>query len=132
MIKPPKTNAPANVEDYIAAFPVEVREILEQLRKRIRAVAPEAEETLKYRMPTYVLGENLVHFAGCREHIGWYPTPSAIAAFRKELSGYECSKGAVQLPLDQPMPYRLIERMVRFRVKEALARTLARAKSRGR
>jgi uncharacterized protein YdhG (YjbR/CyaY superfamily) len=89
----------------------------------IRKVAPEAEEAISYQMPTFRLaGKNLVHFAAFKNHIGFYPVPTGIAAFKKELAAYKTSKGAVQFPLDQPLPLKLIARMVKFRVKENLAK----------
>jgi uncharacterized protein YdhG (YjbR/CyaY superfamily) len=88
------------------------------VRATIRKAAPEATETIKYGIPTFVLEENLVHFAAFKKHIGFYPTPSAMAAFRDQLSAYKSAKGSVQFPLASPMPLKLIERMVRFRVTE--------------
>ena len=113
-----KATTPRNIDEYIAGFPRSVQEILQQMRGIVRAAAPDAREALKYRMPTFVLGENLVHFAAFENHIGWYPTPSAIDAFRRELSGYKSAKGSVQFPLGQSIPFALIEKMVRFRVAE--------------
>lgn len=106
------------VDDYISGFPEEIRSILTKLRKVIRKAAPNATETISYRMPTFKLNGNLVHFAAFKNHIGFYPTPSAISAFEKELSAYHTSKGAIQFPNDKPIPYELIEKIVRFRVKE--------------
>src|SRR5512138_1738135 len=117
-----KATAPRNVDEYVASFPRAVQETLQRIRAIVKAAAPGAEETLKYRMPTFVLGENLVHFAAFEKHIGWYPTPSAIEAFRRELAGYDSGKGSVQFPLGREIPLALIEKMVRFRVKEALGR----------
>ena len=113
---------PKDIDRYISGCPEDVRGLLIQLRDSIRKAAPGAIQTIKYGMPTFVSGENLVHFAACKKHIGFYPTPSAIVAFRESLSSYKCSKGAVQFPLDAPMPLKLIERIVRFRVKEARSR----------
>lgn len=123
-----KASAPKNIDQYIAGFPKSVQEILQEMRAIVRAAAPDAQETLKYRMPTFVLGENLVHFAAFENHIGWYPTPSAIEAFRRELAGYERAKGSVQFPLGQPVPFALIEKMVQFRVKEARERKMSKRK----
>jgi uncharacterized protein YdhG (YjbR/CyaY superfamily) len=106
------------IDDYIAGFPREVQDHLKRIRTTIRKAAPEAHEAIKYRIPTFVLHENLVHFAGFKNHIGFYPTPSGIEAFKNELSAYKGAKGSVQFPIDQPMPVRLIERIVKFRVKE--------------
>ena len=113
---------PKDIDRYISGCPEGVRDVLIQLRDTISKAAPAATQTIKYGMPTFVLGENLVHFAACKRHIGFYPTPSAIVAFRESLSSYKCSKGAVQFPLDAPMPMKLIERIVRFRVEEARSR----------
>lgn len=106
------------IDDYIRTFPPDVRNILEQLRKTIHEIAPEAEETIRYGIPTFTLNGNLVHFAAFRNHIGFYPTPSAIKAFREELSPYNHAKGSVQFPIDTPLPFDLVRRIVQFRVKE--------------
>jgi len=112
-------NGPQNIDEYIAAFPLDVRQVLQDVRAAIRAAAPEAEEAMKYGIPTFVLGGNLVHFGGFKTHVGFYPTPSGIEAFKQELSGYQSAKGSVQFPLDRPMPLRLIGRIVKFRVRQA-------------
>ncbi|HEY9527641.1 MAG TPA: DUF1801 domain-containing protein [Anaerolineales bacterium] len=106
------------IDEYISMFPDDVRTILNQLRQTIRAAAPEAQETINYQMPTFTLNGNLVHFAGFKNHIGFYPTPTGIEAFKDELSAYKGAKGSVQFPLDQPMPLSLIRRMVEYRVRE--------------
>jgi uncharacterized protein YdhG (YjbR/CyaY superfamily) len=111
-----------SIDEYIATFPPEVRETLRELRATIRAAAPDAEETISYQMPTFVLKGNLVHFAAYKNHIGFYPTPSGIAAFAQELAAYESAKGSVRFPIDQPLPLELISRIVRFRVAENLER----------
>jgi uncharacterized protein YdhG (YjbR/CyaY superfamily) len=111
-----------DIDTYIAEHPDQVRELLSEIRAAIRRAAPDAIETIKYGIPTFVQGENLVHFAGFRKHIGFYPAPSGIAAFREELSRYKSAKGSVQFPLDEPLPLKLIGQIVRFRVKEAKAR----------
>ena len=94
----------------------------------IRKAAPGAEETIKYRMPTFTLNGNLVYFAAFKNHIGFYPVPTGIEKFKKELAVYEQGKGSVQFPLDQPIPYSLISKIVKFRVKENLARAAAKGK----
>ena len=109
---------PKNIDEYIAGFPTDVQRILQEIRSIIRKAAPDAEEAVKYRMPTFVLNGNLVHFAAFQKHIGLYPTPSAIEEFRDELSAYHNAKGSVQFPLDKPAPFNLIRRIVEFRVKE--------------
>jgi len=120
--------APRNIDEYIAGFPKDVQEILEKIRMTIRKAAPEAEETINYQMPTFTLKGNLVHFAAFKTHIGFYPTPTGIEKFQKELSVYKGAKGSVQFPLDKPMPFDLISKIVEFRVKENLARAAAKGK----
>jgi uncharacterized protein YdhG (YjbR/CyaY superfamily) len=106
------------IDDYIATFPEDVQSILQKVRATIRKAAPKAQEAIKYQIPTFVLKGNLVHFAAFKNHIGFYPTPSGTAEFEKELSRYESGKGSVRFPLDQPIPYALITKIVKFRVKE--------------
>jgi len=120
------------IDSYISAAPTEVRLILEKVRRTIRKAAPGAEETIKYRLPTFVLHGNLVHFGAFKNHIGFYATPGGNAAFRKELSAYQGAKGSVQFPLKEPMPLDLITRMVKFRVKENMVRQAAKSKKRTR
>ena len=116
------------VNHYIATFPSPVREKLEQIRVIIQAAAPEAEEVISYGMPAYKLHTVLVYFAGYKAHIGFYPTSSGIEAFQKEFLGYKNSKGAVQFPLDQPLPAELITRIVQFRIKDDIQRAEAKKK----
>ena len=107
------------MEDYIKAFPKDVQTILEKMRQTIAKTAPEAEETISYGIPTFKLnGKNLVHFAAWKKHIGFYPTPSASAAFNKELAHYKAGKGSVQFPIDRPIPFDLVKSIVIFRVKD--------------
>ena len=113
---------PGSVDEYIAGFPPDVQRLLRQIRTAIRDTAPDAQETIKYRMPTFVLHENLVHFAAFKKHVGFYPSPSAIVAFKDELSEYAGAKGSVQFPLDRPIPLDLIEKIVSFRVREVSAK----------
>lgn len=108
------------IDEYIAGFPKNIRDILEGLRQVIRESAPEAKEAISYRIPTFRLNGNLVHFAAYKNHIGFYPTPSAISAFSQELSPYKQAKGSVQFPIDKPIPYDLVRRMVKYRVDESL------------
>jgi uncharacterized protein YdhG (YjbR/CyaY superfamily) len=117
-----------NIDEYIEGFPKQVQEILEKLRVTIREAAPEAEETINYAIPTFTLKGNLVHFAAFKNHIGFYPAPSGIEAFKKELSVYEGAKGSVQFPIDKPLPLGLITKIVKFRVKENLERTKSKVK----
>jgi uncharacterized protein YdhG (YjbR/CyaY superfamily) len=116
-----------SIDTYISSFPDEVQVILREIRRILRDAAPDAEEAIKYQIPTFVLGENLVHFAAFEKHIGLYPTPSAIERFKDELSGFKSAKGSVQFPLDSPMPYVLIERIVEFRVDECRAKLSSKA-----
>jgi uncharacterized protein YdhG (YjbR/CyaY superfamily) len=106
------------IDEYIAIFPEEVQAKLRQLRTVIHTAAPDATEKISYQMPTFYLNGNLVHFAALKNHIGFYPTPSGIENFKEELKSYKSSKGAVQFPLDQPLPLDLIARIVQFRVTE--------------
>jgi uncharacterized protein YdhG (YjbR/CyaY superfamily) len=121
--------SPDTIDQYIARFPPDVQKILGKVRETIRKAAPDAEEAIKYQIPTFVLNGNLVHFAAFKKHIGFYPTPSAIVEFKEELSKYEGAKGSVQFPIDQPMPLALITKIVKFRVKEALSKGTKRKKS---
>lgn len=110
------------VEEYIAAFPEEIRALLEAMRATIRAAAPDAGERISYQIPTFTLHGNLVHYAAFKRHIGFYPASSGIAAFQEELAGYKQSRGAVQFPLDQPLPLELVARITRYRADENRAR----------
>ncbi|GGG01705.1 hypothetical protein GCM10010912_53200 [Paenibacillus albidus] len=112
-----KTNV-ESIDEYIAAFSPEVQQILQEIRQGIRDSAPEAREKISYQMPTFEQHGNLVHFAAYSNHIGFYPAPSGIEAFKEELAGYKSSKGAIQFPLAQPVPLELISRIVKFRVAE--------------
>jgi uncharacterized protein YdhG (YjbR/CyaY superfamily) len=116
-----KTQA-GNIDQYIDAFPKDIQKALQQMRTAIRKAAPEAEETISYAIPTFKLNGNLVHFAAFKNHIGFYPAPSGIEAFKDELSDYEGAKGSVQFPLDKPLPLALITRIVKFRVKDNLSK----------
>ena len=111
---------PEDIDQYIAGFPKEVQKLLKKLRATIKNAAPEAEEIINYGVPTFRLNGNLVHFGGYTKHIGFYPTPSGIQKFAQELSGYETSKGSVKFPLDNPLPYDLVAKIVAFRVGENL------------
>ncbi len=106
------------IDEYIAMFPSNIQEKLIEMRSAIREAAPQAQEKISYRMPTFTLHGNLVHFAAHQNHIGFYPTPSAMEAFSNELSVYEKSKGAIRFPFDKPIPVDLVRRMVLFRVAE--------------
>jgi uncharacterized protein YdhG (YjbR/CyaY superfamily) len=110
----------SNIDDYIAGFPHETQLILEKLRLTIRKAAPDAKETINYGIPTFTLKGNLVHFAAFKNHVGFYPTPSGIEAFKKELSVYEGAKGSVKFPISELLPFDLVTKIVKFRVKESL------------
>jgi uncharacterized protein YdhG (YjbR/CyaY superfamily) len=107
-----------SIDRYIARFPKKTQILLKKVRRTIRAAAPGAQETIKYQIPTFVLEGNLIHFGAYKTHLGLYPTPSGIARYRKALSKYATSKGAIQFPLDQPIPYGLIAKITKFRVRE--------------
>jgi uncharacterized protein YdhG (YjbR/CyaY superfamily) len=119
---------PQNIDEYIANFPKEIQELLESVRKAIRAAAPDAEEAISYQMPTFKLKGNLVHFAAFKHHIGFYPAPTGIEEFEQELSIYKGGKGSVQFPIDQPMPLDLISKIVKYRVEENLKKGEAKSK----
>jgi uncharacterized protein YdhG (YjbR/CyaY superfamily) len=108
------------IDEYIATFPKNIQIILGELRQAIRDSAPTAEEAISYQMPAFKLNGILVWFAAFKNHIGFYPTSSAIEAFKEELSDYELSKGTVRFPINKPIPFDLVKKMVRYRVKENL------------
>jgi uncharacterized protein YdhG (YjbR/CyaY superfamily) len=111
--------APETIDEYIAGFPTNVQEILEKIRMTIRAAAPDAQETMRYHMPTFTLnGHNVVYFAAFKKHIGLYPAPIGIAEFKEDLAAYESGKGTMKFPLDKPIPFELISRIVTFRARE--------------
>lgn len=116
------------IDEYIAGFPVGVQKILQEVREVIKQAAPEAEETISYGIPTFKLQGNLVHFGGYKSHIGFYPAPRGLEKFKEELSAYEGSKGTVKFPLDKPIPYDLIRKIVAFRVQDNLASAKAKKK----
>ena len=122
--------APKDIDEYIAGFPNDVQEILEKIRMTIRNAAPSAEETIKYQMPTFTLNGNLVHFGAFKKHIGFYPVPRGDETFTDELSVYEGEKATVRFPLDKPIPFDLISRIVKFRVKKNLERAKEKGKKR--
>ncbi len=109
-----------SIDAYIESFPADIRQRLEAVRVAIRQAAPGAQEKISYQIPTFYLDGNLVHFAAFEKHIGFYPTPSGIARFQKELSRYKNAKGSVQFPLAEPLPIGLIQRIVKFRIEENL------------
>ncbi len=111
-----------NIDEYIASFEGEVKNKLTQLRELIHKLVPEISETISYQMPTFVLNGNLVHFAGYKKHIGFYPAPSGISNFEEEISKYKYAKGSVQFPLNEELPIELISRIILFRVQENLTK----------
>jgi uncharacterized protein YdhG (YjbR/CyaY superfamily) len=113
------------VDEYLSTFPATTRRILQEVRQTIKKAAPQAEEVISYNMPAFKLHGVLVYYAAYQKHIGFYPTPSAIKAFEKQLAQYQNSKGAVQFPIDQPMPVELITKIVQFRVRENVAKEKA-------
>jgi len=121
-------STPKDIDEYIAGFPQDVQEILEKIRATVREAAPEAKEKISYGMPAFTLNGNLVYFAAFKNHIGFYPIPSGIEEFKEELSVYKQGKGSVQFPLDEPMPYELITRIVKFRAQENLKKAKAKKK----
>ena len=121
--------APTTIDAYIAAFPADVQEILEQIRETIRAVVPDAQETISYGIPTFTLhGRYLVYVAGYKKHISVYPAPMGVAEFHEAVSVYGAGKGTLKFPLDQPIPFDLIRSIVRFRITENAERAAAKGK----
>jgi uncharacterized protein YdhG (YjbR/CyaY superfamily) len=111
----------ATTDDYIGQFPEDVQVMLREVRSTIRKAAPKAEERISYGMPGYFQGGKLVWFGGFRDHISFFPTGSGVSAFKKELAGYKTAKGTIQFPLDKPIPYALITKIVKYRLKENAA-----------
>jgi uncharacterized protein YdhG (YjbR/CyaY superfamily) len=113
---------PKTIDDYIGRFPKEVQARLEQMRSTIRKAAPKADESISYGIPSFTLNGKLVWYAAFKNHIGFYPRTSGIAAFKKELAPYRQAKGSVQFPLDKPLPLSIVSRIVKFRVNENLSK----------
>ncbi len=111
------TAKPASIDAYIAAFPDEVQKSLELVRKTVNQAAPGAKETIKYNMPAFTMGKNLVYFAAFKHHIGFYPAPTDNPDYKNDLAGYKTGKGSIQFPLDRPMPLELIVKIVNWRLK---------------
>lgn len=117
------------IDEYINTFPGNIQKILQEVRKTIKSAALEAKEAISYQIPTYKMnGKNLVHFAAFKNHIGFYPGAEAIKVFKKEIASYKSSKGAIQFPLDKPMPVSLISKIVKYRVKENSLKNLMKKK----
>ncbi|MEO6720397.1 MAG: DUF1801 domain-containing protein [Ferruginibacter sp.] len=123
-----KTVQQGTIDEYIAGYPKDVQKILQDLRLTIRKAAPDAAESINYGIPTFTLKGNLVHFGAHKNHIGFYPAPSGIIAFQKELSVYEGAKGSIKFPIEKPLPLALISKIVKFRVKENLEKAAAKTK----
>ncbi|MBC7948029.1 MAG: DUF1801 domain-containing protein [Chitinophagaceae bacterium] len=119
---------PLDTDEYIGSFPKEIQKILKEIRMTIRKAAPGAQETIKYAMPTFVQDGNLVFFAAFNKHIGFYPAPTGIEAYKKLLAPYKTGKGSIQFPLDKPMPLSLITKIVKWRVAENKKRTIEKSK----
>jgi uncharacterized protein YdhG (YjbR/CyaY superfamily) len=123
-----ESNKPKSIDEYIANYPEDIQKKLKEMRATIHAAAPDAIEKISYQMPTFYLKGNLVHFAALKNHIGFYPTPSGVQAFLKETSRYASTKGAIQFPLNEPLPLKLVSKIVKFRVTENLKRTEVKSK----
>jgi uncharacterized protein YdhG (YjbR/CyaY superfamily) len=123
-----KQATPKTIDEYIAGFPDDIQDKLQKLRMTIRKAAPQAEEKISYQIPAFALNGALVYFAAFKKHVSFFPTPSGIREFKQELSIYKGSKGTVQFPLDKPIPFGLISRIVKFRLKENLARAAEKKK----
>lgn len=117
-----QTNSPETIDEYISNFPPEIQDSLQKIRTTIHEAAPGAKEKISYGIPTFTLHGNLVHYAAYESHYGFYPTPSGVAAFQSELTPYDISKGTVKFPLNKPVPYDLITKIVTFRAQENLAK----------
>jgi uncharacterized protein YdhG (YjbR/CyaY superfamily) len=117
-------NSFKTIDEYIKTFPNDIRKILESVRQTIKKAAPDAEEAISYQIPTFKLNGNLVHFAAFKNHIGFYPGSKAIEIFQKDLTKYKSSKGAVQFPIDKPIPLSLIQKIVKHRVKDKAIKTI--------
>jgi uncharacterized protein YdhG (YjbR/CyaY superfamily) len=125
-----ENTSPQTIDEFIVKFPEEIQAILQKIRQIIHTAAPDAQETIKYGIPTFTLNGNLVHFSAYKHHVGFYPAPSGIEKFNQELALYKKSKGAIQFPLDQPIPYELIKQIVQYRVEENIEKAQAKQKKR--
>ncbi|TSJ44228.1 hypothetical protein FO440_08650 [Mucilaginibacter corticis] len=117
-----KAQQAKTIDEYIAGYPTDVQQLLQTIRTTIHNAAPDAEEAIAYGIPTFKLNGNLVHFGGYKNHIGFYPAPMGIEAFKEETAQYEAGKGTLQFPVDQPLPLDLIGKIVKFRVEKNLAK----------
>lgn len=117
------TRKPASIDDYIAGFPKETQTVLNQVRETIKNTVPEAEETISYAIPAFILNKTyLVYFAGYKHHVSLYPAPKGNEAFEKEIAGYRSGKGTIQFPLDKLLPLGLVTKIVRYNLKENVKR----------
>jgi len=125
----PKPTSPKTIDEYMAGFPTDVQEVLQKIRGTIKKTAPKAEEAISYKMPSFNLnGQYLIYFAAYKKHIGLYPVPNGDAEFNKEIAGYQSGKGTLQFPLDKPIPYKLISKIVKIRTKENSVKAAKRKK----
>ena len=124
----PNRPTPKNIDEYIAGFPSDIQEILQKIRITIKAAAPEAEETISYKMPTFNFKGYLAYFAAYKAHIGFYPAPRGNEEFKEEIAAYGGGKGTLQFLYDKPIPYDLISRIVKLRVKENMEKAAAKGK----
>jgi uncharacterized protein YdhG (YjbR/CyaY superfamily) len=115
-----RSNPANNIDEYIAGFPDDVQQLLQQMRAAIHKAAPDAQEAIKYGIPTFTLKGNLVHFGGYKKHIGFYPAPMGIEAFKEETAVYETGRGTLQFSLNKPLPLDLVSRIVQYRVMRQL------------
>ena len=116
------------IDSYIKSFPKEIQETLQIMHQTIKKAAPQAEEAIKYGIPTFIMHGNLVHFGGFKKHVGFFPTPAAITAFKSELQKYKTTKGTIQFPWEEPLPLGLITKIVKFRVRQNKEKHLAKPK----
>jgi uncharacterized protein YdhG (YjbR/CyaY superfamily) len=123
-----KRNAPGSIDEYISAFSPDVQAILQQVRQVVRSVAPDAQETISYQIPAFKLNGVLVYFAAFKKHIGFYPPVKGDARIEKAVLPYEGEKGNLRFPLDQPIPFKLIERITKLRVRQSTAKPTSKAK----
>ena len=111
---------PHTIDEYIGAFAPEVQDLLNEIRQTVKQAAPDADETIKYGMPTFVLNGSLAYFAVFKNHIGFYPVPTGVKEFEKDMAVYKTGRGSIQFPLNKPMPLHLITRMVQYRAAKNL------------
>ena len=128
MAKTMKNMLAANIDEYIAGFPDDVQVALKQVRAAVRKAAPKAEEAIKYAMPGFVLHSNLVFFSAFKKHIGFYSVPTGKAEFKKDFAPYKTGRGSIQFPLDEPMPLKLITKIVKYRVKQNIVKQKTKSK----